>query len=128
MTRPRASVVIAAVLSLGLAVAWTVSPSARTSLRWSVRSRHYKGEVLALPAPADGYLKHIEWDGWGFPGAGNTAVYLVFDPSHALAAAAAKKKPGRLPGIPCDVYEVRQLESSWYTVLFYTDSSWDRCA
>jgi hypothetical protein len=131
MSRSRPSVtalVAVLLLSVGLAGALTLSPSARTTLRWSIYSGHYKRQVAELPPPADGYLRHIEWDGWGFPGAGNTVVYLVLDPSNRLAAAAAAGKPGALPGLPCEVYKIRELDSSWYTASFYTDTDWEHCA
>jgi hypothetical protein len=73
-----------------------------------------------------GELKHVEWDGWGFPGAGNTDVYLVFDPSDSLAAAAKKHQPGKFDGIPGRVPRVSCLESRWYAVLFYTDERWGK--
>ena len=129
MSRPSVTALVAVLLlSVGLAGAWTLSPSARTTLRWSIYSGHYKRQVAALPPPADSYLRHVEWDRWGFPGAGTTVVYLVLDPSNRLAAAAASGKPGAFPGIPCEVYKVRELDSSWYTALFYTDSDWEHCA
>jgi hypothetical protein len=94
-------------------------------MRWTLSSSRYKRQVLALPPTADGYLKHMEWDGWGFPGAGNTVVYLVYDPSQKLAAASGKS--GKFPGIPCDVYRVRGLSNNWYTVWFYTETDWEHC-
>src|SRR6202035_4018692 len=90
--------------------------------RWLARSRYYKSEVLAQPT-AVGELKHIEWDGWG--GAGqDTTVYLVYDPTDSLVAAARDQKPGKFNGVPCEVFRVRRLESKWYTVQFYTDELW----
>lgn len=130
MNRSRVSVaalIAVLLLSVGLAGAWTLSPSARTTLRWSISSGHYKRQVLALPPPMDGYLRHVEWDRWGFPGAGNTVVYLVLDPTNGLAAAATSGKPGAFPGLPCEVYKVRALESTWYTVVFYTETDWEHC-
>jgi hypothetical protein len=59
----------------------------RASARWLIWSHEYKSEVLAQATPSNGELKHIAWDGWGFPGAGDTTVYLVFDPTDALSAA-----------------------------------------
>ncbi len=97
----------------------------RTTTRWLIRSGHYKALVLANPAPFNGAFKHIDWDGWGWAGM-DTNVYLVFDPTDSLSTAAAKHQPGKLNGIPCDVYRVFRLEKSWYTVLFYTDEFWDR--
>jgi hypothetical protein len=89
-------------------------------------SRDYKAEVLAQKDSARGELKHVEWDGSGFPGAGDTTVYLVFDPTDALSAAAKSHRPGKFNGIPCEVSLVHRLESHWYAVRFYTDEWWGR--
>jgi hypothetical protein len=110
-------------------VAWMLFPGITTPIKWSIKwffsSSRYKSQVLTLPPPVDGYLKHVEWDGWGF--LNHTYEYLVLDPSNGLAAGAASGKPGKFPGLPCEVYEVRKLDSSWYLVGFYTDYDWDRC-
>jgi hypothetical protein len=98
----------------------------RNTARWSLWSRQYKAEVLAQSAPPNGELKHIEWDGWGFPGAGDTTVYLVFDPTDNLAAAAKSHHPGKFDGIPCTVPLVSRMQSRWYAALFYTDQRWGR--
>lgn len=98
----------------------------RNAARWSLLSRQYKTEVLAQPAPPNGELKHIEWDGWGFPGAGDTIVYLVFDPTDSLAAGAKSHQPGRFDGIPCTVRLVSRMQSHWYAVLFYTEQRWGK--
>jgi hypothetical protein len=98
----------------------------RTVARWLVRSHHYKAEVMVQPNSVNGELKHIEWDGWGFPGAGDTTVYLVFDPTDSLVAAAKTRQTGKFSGIPCEVFSVRRLERGWYTVQFYTDEWWGR--
>jgi amino acid transporter len=100
----------------------------RTSSRWLLRSKEYKSEVLAQPEPSNGALRHIEWDGWGFPGAGDTSVYLVYDPTNSLGSAARSGAPAQVSGIPCEVPSVRRLEDKWYTVLFYTEADWERCA
>jgi hypothetical protein len=92
--------------------------------RWSARSRGYKSEVLKAPT-AVAELKHIEWDGWGWVGQ-DTTVYLVFDPTDSLSAVANKERPGKLKGIPCEVFVVRPLERQWYTVQFYTNEFWGR--
>jgi hypothetical protein len=97
----------------------------RNNMRWLLGSRRYKAEVLAQSTPPNGDLKHVEWDGWGFPGAGNTYVYLVFDPTDSLAAAAKKHEPGKFDGIPCKVLRVSRLEGRLYAVLFYTGQAWD---
>jgi hypothetical protein len=96
----------------------------RDDCRWIVWSHAYKPKVLAQSDSATGELKHVEWDGWGFAGAGDTTVYLVFDPKDALSAAARSHQPGKFEGLPCEVFLVHKLESHWYTVRFYTDESW----
>ena len=104
-----------------------VSDDVRTTGRWFIQSGRYKTEILAQPNSTNGELKHAEWDGWGFAGAGDTVVYLVFDPNDSLAAAAKSHSPGKYSGIPCEVPNVRRLENHWYTVLFYTDTDWNHC-
>ena len=113
-------------LLAGLPLAWWLSPSLRTTLRWPFLSRRYKRQVAALPLPPNGYLQHIVWDRWGFAGI-ETDVYLVFDPSNRLAAAAASGKPGTFPGLPCEVYNVREIDWGWYIAWFYTDTDWEHC-
>src|ERR1700735_3317046 len=90
------------------------------SVRCLFLSRGYKSRVL--PQVPNEQLKHVEWDGWGFAGAGDTTEFLVFDPADSLAGAAKNHSSGRFSGIPCEVPEVRRLESEWYTVRFYTDT------
>jgi hypothetical protein len=116
-----------------LAVYWILSfalfknhYAIRNAARWSLWSRRYKAEVLAQSAPANGELKHIEWDGWRFPGAGDTTVYLVFDPADSLAAAAKRHQPGKFAGIPCTVPLVSRMQNRWYALLFYTDERWGK--
>lgn len=116
----------AVALVTAIAVAWTFSATVRTHFKWFALSERYKSEVAALPVAADGYLKHIEWDGWGFSGAGNTVVYLVSDPTNTLASLDGRS--GRVSGIPCEVAEVHRLEPGWYTALFFTDTEWAHCA
>jgi hypothetical protein len=96
-----------------------------SAIRWWVWSHGYKARTLAQPASANGELKHVEWDGWGWAGQ-DTTVYLVFDPADSLSAAAISHQPGKFNGIPCEVYLVRRLESHWYSVQFYTDEFWGR--
>jgi hypothetical protein len=112
------------------AVCWAlfrVSDNVRAVCRWALHKNAYKAEVLAQPSSRDARLKHVEWDGWGFAGAGDTVVYLVFDPNDSLASAAKIGSPGKFSGIPCEVLRVRRLENQWYTVLFYTDEDWEHC-
>ncbi len=94
----------------------------RASLRWLLWSQRYKAEVLAQPAPADGELKHMEWESTGFAGTDNN-VYLAFDPTDSLSAAHSS---GQFNGIPCKVRLVRRLGSQWYSVWFYTDEIWGK--
>jgi len=121
------------VLSM-LVVYWAVSAAlvgdysaVRDAARWFLWSKSYKAEVLTQPGSRSGDLKHVEWDAWGFPGAGDTVVYLVFDPNDSLAAEVKSHRPGKFSGIPCEASRIRRLESHWYSVRFYTDSSWDHC-
>jgi hypothetical protein len=93
----------------------------RDHVRWFLLSGGYKANVLAQPP--DEQLKHVEWDSWGFPG-GDTTVYLVFDPTDALAGASAALPPVKVRELPCEVVRVRRLERQWYAVLFYTDTYW----
>lgn len=94
----------------------------RASLRWLLWSQHFKAEVLAQPAPANGELKHMEWDATGFAGTDNT-VYLAFDPTDSLSAAHSS---GSFNGIPCKVRLVHRLANQWYSVWFYTDEIWGK--
>lgn len=114
-----------------MAIYWAISAAVignysavRDSARWLVWSHDYRGKVLAQPASANGEFKHIEWDGWGWAGI-DTTVFLVFDPSDSLSAAAKSHKPGKYSGIPCEVFRVRRLQSNWYAVQFYTEEYWD---
>ena len=116
---------LAASLAITASVAWQFY-SIRSATKWFIWSPRYKREVLAQSGRTVGELKHIEWDGWGFPGAGDTTVYLVYDPTDSLSAAAKSHQPGKFVGIPCTVPLVSRLESQWYAVRFYTDEWWGR--
>jgi hypothetical protein len=72
-------------------------------------------------------LKHIEWDASGFAGVANNTAYLVFDPTDTLSAAAINDQAAKFNGVPCKARAIRRLEDHWYTVLFYTDQTWDQC-
>jgi hypothetical protein len=116
---------------LALLIFWAVSAvliknysAVRDECRWLAWSHQYKARLLAQGSSANAELKHIEWDGWGFPGAGDTTVYLVFDPTDALSAAARSHQPGKFGGLPCEVYLVHRLERHWYAVRFYTQEMW----
>jgi hypothetical protein len=126
----RHGLAVLAMMCVFLALAWSLNRSSeylRTTIRWLVHSQSYKTQISSQPIPSDGSLKHIEWDGWGFAGAGDTTVYLVFDPNDSLAPAAKSQSLGKFSGLPCEVYRVRRLESEWYTVQFYTDTDWNYC-
>jgi len=110
-------------LIITAAVAWSFYPI-RASAKWSMWSHRYKSEVLAQPEMAR-ELKHIDWDGWGWAGQ-DTNVYLVFDSTDSLSMAGANRASGKFNGIPCEVAQVHQLESHWYTVQFYTNEFWGR--
>lgn len=110
---------------------WSGSPESpamqwRWRAKWLLDSGKYKAEVLDMPAKKDGSLRHVEWDGWGWAGM-DTTVYLVYDPENDLAQAARADRPGKYPGIPCEVPSVRKLANKWYTVLFYTNTDWEHC-
>lgn len=98
----------------------------RTHARWFLKSESYKARISTEPESTEGELRHIEWDGWGF-GGNDTYVYLVFDPKDSLAAAASGDSSGKFGGIPCEVPRVRRLERYWYSVEFYTSTSWGQC-
>ena len=116
-----------------LAIFWVLSVplfknylAVRSAARWLIWSRDYKAEVVAQPPPANGDLKHLDWDGWGWGGE-NTEVYLVFDPTDSLSVAARSHQPGKFNGLPCEVDRVFRLESNWYAAQFYTGTDWDHC-
>ena len=70
---------------------WALQKSAysvHTWGQWIFEARKYKASVLAQPATNAGEFRHVEWDGWSGLGAGDTTVYLVFDPGDALSTAA----------------------------------------
>jgi hypothetical protein len=125
----RQSLSVLSMLVVYCAVSWGLfknSEVLRTAARWFLWSKGYKAAVLAQPGSANGDLKHIEWDGWGW-GGNDTIVYLVFDPNDSLSAAATSHSPGKFSGVPCEVFSVRHLESHWYSVVFYTDTNWGQC-
>ncbi len=94
--------------------------------RWFFGERHYKAEVLAQPISSNG-LRHWEWEASGFAGVANRSVYVVFDPADSLKRDVGHRPRGKLLGLPCEVPRVVRLERYWYSVEFYTDSSWDHC-
>jgi len=125
--RPRRCLSCLFTLVALLAASWGVlrnQSTLRAYFRWLLWSHSFKAEVLALPAPANGELRHMEWEATGFAGVANENVYLVFDPSDSLSAA---HSPGKSNGIPCPFRLVHRLERHWYSVWFYTDEDWSEC-
>jgi hypothetical protein len=119
------TVSLGGLIVVAAALVWNYS-AVRTTVKWLVWSRGYKSQVLSQPVSATGELKHIEWDGWGMAGQ-DTTVFLVFDPTDSLSAAAKSHRSGKFSGIPCEVFRVHRLESQWYTAQFYTNDYWDYC-
>jgi hypothetical protein len=116
-----------------LAIFWILSVplfknylAIRSAARWSIWSNDYQAQVTAQPIPANGNVKHLNWDGWGWGGE-NTEVYLVFDPTDSLSEAAKTHQPGKFNGLPCKVPLVFRLERNWYAAQFYTGTDWDHC-
>src|SRR6185437_6020225 len=97
----------------------------RPWLRWQLHSGHFKTQVLTQNPPANNELKHVEWDGWGGAPVGDWTAYVVFDPKDSLLMAAKNHSSGRFSGIPCDVHEIRRLESHWYSVTLSMNEWWD---
>ena len=93
--------------------------------RWLAHSEHYKAAVMTQLQPPNGELKHIEWDGWGMAGSGDTIVYLVFEPDRELKT--VPETSDRYVGIPCAVRRVRRREPHWFYVVFYTNTGWPEC-
>lgn len=97
----------------------------RATGRWLIWSKSYEAQVLAQPYPNKGELRHIEWDGWGFVPAGDTNVYLVFDPTESLSQEIKRHSSGKFVGIPREIWKLHRLESHWFYAVFYTDTEWE---
>ena len=99
----------------------------RNAIRWFLWSKSFKAEVLSQPDHSDKGWKHLECDGWGFAGAGDTSVYLVYNPSNLLEEASKTQFGGAvLTPTPRGVVHVQRLEKDWYSVVFPTDADWER--
>lgn len=125
--RPRQCLSMLFTLVVFLGASWALlknEGTIRPSIRWLLWSHRYKAEVLAQPSPANGELRHMEWEATGFASVANSTVYLVYDPTDSLAVAAKSHSPGKFGGMPCEVLRVLRLERHWYSVQFYTDESW----
>jgi hypothetical protein len=114
----------AAVLWIGFLCTYPV----RTATRWLFWKKDYKAQTLAQPQPQEGELQHMEWDAWGFPGEGDSFVFLVYDPKDTLAAAVSARYSGKFNGIPCQVPHLIRMESQWYLAQYYPDTSWNECS
>jgi hypothetical protein len=128
VTRRRKVLAVASALVVVLIAAafvWVYEPT-RTEIRWLLVSREYKARVMAQAEPANGELKHAEWDMSGMVGM-ETAMYLVYDPADSLAAAASSGEAGKFAGIPCKVPKVKRMERGWYLVTAYTAQYWGVC-
>jgi hypothetical protein len=126
----RQSLSVLLTLTLFLVVSYALiknEGTIRPALRWLLFSRQFKTQVLAQPLPANGELKHVEWDGWGGAPVGDWTAYIVFDPTDSLSPSAANNSSGRVRGIPCNVDEVHRLENHWYSVTLSMNEFWDRC-
>lgn len=129
--KPRRALAIVAALLAFWTVSWVLlrnELTMRSEVRWLFNSKTYKAHVLSQPVPANARFRNIEWDGWGFPGAGDTVVYLVYAPNDSLEQPAKNHASGKFIDLPCEVDEIHRLEKDWYTVLFYTDSDWSHCS
>ena len=118
-----------------LAILWTMAAcfllysraypfELREIAEWLLYSNDYKRQVLAQPTPANGDLKHMEWESSGFAGVANNISYLAFDPTDSLSATTYNQN-AKPKGVPCEPRAVRRLENHWYALLFYTDQVWD---
>lgn len=116
------------VASAGIWLVATNFHETRRIVRWAIYASAYKERAITAPNVSGDYLKHTEWDGWGFPGAGNTVEYLVFDPGNSLAASANMTHVGKVDGIPCPIAQTTFVENQWYVVLFYTGTDWGYCS
>jgi hypothetical protein len=99
--------------------------SLREHLRWMLHASMFKQQFQVKAQAAPGELRHMEWDGTGMIGQ-ETSIQLVFDPENRLAPFAHKSRV-KVAGIPCEVPEIRRLESHWYSVTLYTNTDWEHC-
>ena len=101
--------------------------SIHNEARWVLVGSRYRENVLHQQVEA-GEFQHVEWDGWGGLGAGDTTAYLVFDPRDSLRAELRDHDYGKFTGIPCGASQVHRFASHWYAVTLYTDTDWKNCA
>jgi hypothetical protein len=103
---------------------WSHPLAVSEKVRWLAQSGKYKRDFERESTSANAELRHADWDMEG-PAFATIYTYLVFDPSNSLASAALNHQPGKYPGLPCEVREVRRLENSWYVTLSATP--WKEC-
>jgi hypothetical protein len=109
--------------SAGLFCCWN---AVRDNGRWSILVPGFKADLAEHAMRTSGSLRHYELDSWGFPGAGDTYVYAVYDPSDSLVATDVKGA-AFIPQLRCDVVSIKRKERSWFAVMFYTMTTWDEC-
>ena len=120
---------IVSMLVIFCASSWILDHNAldiRSHLRWLFQSHEYKTKLLAQPVPANGELRHTAWERYGWVTI-NTDIDLVYDPNDALLNQLSTHDEGKFSGIPCPVRLVHRLEPHWFTVQFYTSTSWNEC-
>ncbi len=103
---------------------WSHPFAVSEKVRWLARSETYKRDFQLESSSANGELRHTDWDMKG-PAFAAIYTYLVFDPSNSLASAALSHQPGKYQDLPCEVHEVRRLESSWYVTV--SGTPWNEC-
>ena len=120
---------IASMLVIYCFFAWILSNNSeqiRSHLRWLFDSRDYKAKLLSQPTPSNGELRHIAWERYGWVTI-NTDIDLVYDPEDTLLDQTRAHGEGKFTGIPCPVYQIHRLEPHWFTIRFYTDTTWNQC-
>ena len=98
------------------------STEMRVEVRWLRHSKELKTEVLSSKQPEGNGLRHVEVDVFGARGY-HTETHLVFSPDDELRNYSSTHRAG----LPCEVWKVRRLQKQWYSVTFYSGTSWDRC-
>jgi cell division protein FtsW (lipid II flippase) len=121
---------IASMLVIYCASSWILLHNAldiRSHLRWLFQSNDYKARLLSQPVPTNSELRHIPWERYGWATI-DTDVDLVYDPNDVLLNQIKTHSEGKFLGIPCAVYQIHRLEPHWFTVRFYTSTSWNECS
>jgi hypothetical protein len=103
---------------------WAHPLAVSEKVRWLAQSGKYKRDFQRESTSANTELRHADWDVEG-PAFATIYTFLIFDPSNSLASAALSHRPGKYPGLPCEVHEVRRLESGWYVTI--SGTPWNDC-